>query len=441
MCSALSTSPAFACEELPAGGTVGAGAGGLVWPLRTRHVNAITDTRNIAADLFMAEILLHRLSDSKQAKTKSQSHLLIAICQLLIYPATVFYIGETVRLVRGLPEILLPIHTEGVVAQIIRSPEGYPLSAEINFYPNSKPQTHTVPFESIELVISSTGGCTGVFWDLGKPREQLIESAMNAVLDHGFEMRQGLNCQQLRYNREDRFWENQDRFSDPTGAQIVTSAPSWDGCIAAFSGRERYHLEFRLGGRKSPYILLHQRFETYWEQQQTTQAAMKLLRLMYSLCSALEAASCAMPVADNWIRDESWNSLLQPPVYPDLLIIPEPNLPKPLPAGFRAQKLVGGKAILTSLPVKFSPTDDSVQRSEDELKLHALRRCKALGEKAYDQMYDAHSSSDATGLYSDAKEAFYDAIRLANELGLAEESAALNKRLDHIKAVFRSQFS
>ena len=91
--------------------------------------------------------------------------------------------------------------------------------------------------------------------------------------------------------------------------------------------------------------------------------------------------------------------------------------------------------------LEFSPMDESVQRSEHELKLHGLRRCKALGEKAYDQMYDAHSSSDASWLYSDAKEAFYDAIRLANELGLTEESAALEKRLQHIKAVFRSQFS
>ena len=351
------------------------------------------------------------------------------------------YVGETVRLVRELPELLLPVHTEGIVTRIIRSDEGSPLAAEINFYPNSKSQTHTVPFDSVELVISSTGGCTGVFWDLGKPREQLIESAMNAVLDQGFGMRQGLNGRQLRYNRDDRFWENQDRFSDASGAYIVTAAPSWDGCIIAFSGRERYHLEFRLGGRREPYVLLHQRFETYHEQRQTTHPAMRLLRLMYSLLSALEATCCAVPIADNWLRDESWSSLLQPPYFPDLFIVPESNLPAPLPVGFRSQKLAGGKAILTSLPVKFSPTDDSVQRSEHELKLDQLRACKALGEKAYDQMYDAHSSSEATGLYSDAKEAFRDAIRLADELALAEESATLQKRLEHIKAVFRSQFS
>jgi hypothetical protein len=56
-------------------------------------------------------------------------------------------------------------------------------------------------------------------------------------------------------------------------------------------------------------------------------------------------------------------------------------------------------------------------------------------------MYEAHSSSSATACYSDAKECFYDAIGLANRLGLSDEAAALSLRLDHIKAVFRSQFA
>ncbi len=56
-------------------------------------------------------------------------------------------------------------------------------------------------------------------------------------------------------------------------------------------------------------------------------------------------------------------------------------------------------------------------------------------------MYDAHSSAAATGLYSDAKEAFRDAILVARNMELPDEMAALQARLDHIKAVFRSQFS
>lgn len=74
-------------------------------------------------------------------------------------------------------------------------------------------------------------------------------------------------------------------------------------------------------------------------------------------------------------------------------------------------------------------------------QLAQLERLKALGEKAYDDMYEAHSPSGATVCYSDAKECFYDAISLANKLGLIDEAEALSKRLAHIKAVFRSQFS
>jgi len=70
-----------------------------------------------------------------------------------------------------------------------------------------------------------------------------------------------------------------------------------------------------------------------------------------------------------------------------------------------------------------------------------LEACKRMGEAAYDRMYDASSASSATACYSDAKEAFHDAIRAARELGLEPEAAALEARLEHIKTVFRSQFS
>ena len=45
------------------------------------------------------------------------------------------------------------------------------------------------------------------------------------------------------------------------------------------------------------------------------------------------------------------------------------------------------------------------------------------------------------GAPGDAKECFYDAISLANKLGLTDEAETLSKRLAHIKAVFRSQFT
>ena len=77
---------------------------------------------------------------------------------------------------------------------------------------------------------------------------------------------------------------------------------------------------------------------------------------------------------------------------------------------------------------------------ERTTKLATLAHLKGLGEKAYDDMYEVHDFGSASVCYSDAKESFRDAIGLAHELGLAEEAAALEKRLDHIQQVFRKQF-
>ncbi len=80
--------------------------------------------------------------------------------------------------------------------------------------------------------------------------------------------------------------------------------------------------------------------------------------------------------------------------------------------------------------------------TEREDMLARLETLKNFAEQAYDDMYEkAHSPSAATGYYSTAKEALHDAIRIAKELGLVEEAARLGARLEHIKAVFRSQFT
>ena len=81
---------------------------------------------------------------------------------------------------------------------------------------------------------------------------------------------------------------------------------------------------------------------------------------------------------------------------------------------------------------------------EDEertAKLANLMNYKAEGEKAYDEMYEAHSFGHAGACYSDAKEFFYEAIKLAEELGMVNEAASITKRLEHIKSVFRSRFA
>jgi hypothetical protein len=79
--------------------------------------------------------------------------------------------------------------------------------------------------------------------------------------------------------------------------------------------------------------------------------------------------------------------------------------------------------------------------TERETQLKQLEHLKAMGEKAYDDMYEAHPPNAAAAFYSDAKECYYDAIGLARRLELAEEVEALERRLEHIKAVFRSQFT
>ena len=78
---------------------------------------------------------------------------------------------------------------------------------------------------------------------------------------------------------------------------------------------------------------------------------------------------------------------------------------------------------------------------ERQQQLAQLEHLKKLGEQYYDDMYEAHSFRDANACYRDAKDYFYDAIALAGQLELKEEAEALSKRLDHIKAVYRSQFA
>lgn len=353
-----------------------------------------------------------------------------------------FYKGDTVRLVSGREEAGLPKHAEGTVTNIHRSAEGYPLSADVQFFVSSKSVITELPFDAIEPVLSAGGECTAVFWRLGVTAEALIRNAVSAMLDlphHGFQMRAGLNLMQLIYDRQNRFWRKGERLSVSSGSDVISAVSEWDGCVVAFSGRQRFELEFRLRGRRPPYVLLHQRWEAYQEQRLSTPPAMTLLLVLGSLYEAMDAECCAIPIASNWLMDEDWDSLLRQPYFPDLFIIPESKLPPELPPLFRAQRLLNGWAILTTLPVKFAPGDDSIERSEREIKLDQLRGCKAVAEKAYDQMYETHSSP--AGLYSDTKEAFYDAIRIARELGLSQEEEELTKRLDHIKAVFRSQFT
>ncbi|HSC46640.1 MAG TPA: aldehyde dehydrogenase family protein [Gammaproteobacteria bacterium] len=74
--------------------------------------------------------------------------------------------------------------------------------------------------------------------------------------------------------------------------------------------------------------------------------------------------------------------------------------------------------------------------SEPPSERQQLAQFERWGEEAYSRMYDARSPS---GDYSEAKENFHSAISLASKLGLTDEATRLEKRLEHIKNVFRSQ--
>jgi hypothetical protein len=350
------------------------------------------------------------------------------------------YSGETVRLLRELPEHALPQYSQGTVAGVAPYQEGEPRTVEVRFYKGANPLTVSVPFDDVELVIEQTLlSRTAVFWGLDEAPARLIEGAISSVLDRGFLMRDGLNLVRLHYDRDERWWKWGEKIMDPTGALTVTSAPAWDGCVIAFSGTQRFHLEFRLRGRREAVILLHEREAAYTEQCVATESAMSLARVLMNLSAAVGARYCAFPVADPWIWDEDWRSLLVPPLYPDFFMLPENGLPEEGRDSFRMIRLTENRAIWTTLPMKASPTETAFHRSDTELNRDRLRQLKALGEKYYDQMYE--SRRGATGCYSSAKDAYYSAIGLATELGMKEEAEALSNRLDHIKAVFRSQFT
>jgi len=90
--------------------------------------------------------------------------------------------------------------------------------------------------------------------------------------------------------------------------------------------------------------------------------------------------------------------------------------------------------------IKAHPSEMSQDERGD--KLCRLLEHKFAGDQAYDDMYEkAHSPGDASAYYSEAKESFYTAIGLAHELGLEQEVEQLEKRLAHIKSVYRSQLS
>jgi hypothetical protein len=351
----------------------------------------------------------------------------------LLYP------GETVRVLRDIPQAGLTQGAECLVVAIVPAAADQAEAVQVQWYAGST-QTATIPIIEIEQVLSqATEQRTAVIWGLERPPEAFIEGALHALMDQGFVMAEGLNMAQMFYDRSERWWKRLAPTADPSGAMVATSAHLWDGCVVGFSGRQRFHLEFRMKGRGEATILLHEREAAFQEQAHDVEPAMTLARLLFSLYDAAEAQYCAFPVADPWLFDEDWRSLLRPPYYPDFFVLPQRVAPADFPNEFRTARLSGDRIMATVLPVKFAPHDQLPKIGERDGQLNSMRKCKALGEKYYDQMYETRIG--ASGLYSSAKDAFLDAISAANGLGLKEEARALEDRLAHVKAVFRSQFS
>jgi len=351
-----------------------------------------------------------------------------------------FYPDDTVRLIRAIPEHEFLSGAEGRVLNFSGASGGQPARAEIMFYNDSGAKRLVLPQEAFQLAVSqSTQQRTAVLWGIELGSQLLIETALHSVLDCGLTMREGLNLAQLAYVSHDHWWKWGDLIRDPSGAQTAVLGPTWDGGVAAFSGPQRFQLEFRLKGRSGACLLLHERETAYIEQIRDTASALEIARVLMNLCIDTGAEYCAFPVADAWLMDEQWASLLRAPYYPDFIIAPEARFPQDYPQSFRAARLSGNGVILTALPVTFSPQEPPTERSERDLKLDSLRKCLALGEKYYDQMYE--SGWNVSGLYSSAKDAFLDAIGVARELEMNEEAERLEARLQHIKNVFRSQFS
>ena len=327
---------------------------------------------------------------------------------------------------------------EGTVDQVVRSDDGRILGAEVRFYTQTGTITPVLSLEVLEPVLANARHRTAVFWELRKPLQQIVESAMRVMFARGLAMDAGLNVVRLHYISNDKWWRWGEPISDATGAEVLAASSAWDGIAIAFSGWEGFQLEFRPVGPR-PALFLHERDGAFQKQSCETYYAMEFLRLLLELCEASDAEYCAFPVDLAWLMEGNWSSLLAEPLYPDFLLLPKGRQLNSSDSSFRHIQLTDGRTIVTTMPMKSSPHETPASRSDRDLQLSQLRKLKALGEKYYDQMYDARTG--LSGLYANMKDAFRDAIALSSELGLAEESRKLGERLEHIKAVFRSQFS
>jgi hypothetical protein len=73
-------------------------------------------------------------------------------------------------------------------------------------------------------------------------------------------------------------------------------------------------------------------------------------------------------------------------------------------------------------------------------KLARLAKLKAEAEAAYDEMYNVYADAQVKWRFEIADEALSAAWRIAQELGMEEESNAIRIRQQHIRNVYEHQF-
>ena len=106
-----------------------------------------------------------------------------------------FYPGETLRLLRDVPACGLKQYAELRVLAERRNENNETIAVEVEFYRDRGYVKAEVPFDAVELVVASSSlEQTAVMWNLETPRTNLIEAAMNAILDSGFLMRSNVQA-------------------------------------------------------------------------------------------------------------------------------------------------------------------------------------------------------------------------------------------------------
>jgi hypothetical protein len=69
-----------------------------------------------------------------------------------------------------------------------------------------------------------------------------------------------------------------------------------------------------------------------------------------------------------------------------------------------------------------------------------LERLQAQAESAYDQMYDLHTDHEIRWQYELADDCLREAVKMAQDNGLAEQATKIEKRRLHIRNVYYHQF-